>query len=54
MTIQNPGEIIYIPSKCKYTNYAIEDSYSMVKSLQSTGGLMEETDSLNLGAFHIN
>lgn len=54
MTIQNPGEIIYIPSNCKYTNYAIEDSYSMVKSLQSTGGLMEETDSLNLGAFHIN
>jgi hypothetical protein len=26
----------------------------MVKSFQSTGGLMEETDSLNLGAFHIN
>jgi len=31
MTIQNPGEIIYIPSHCKYSNYAIDDSFSLQK-----------------------
>ena len=31
MTLQNPGEIIYVPSDTKRACYAIEDSFSVVK-----------------------
>merc|ERR1712150_273801 len=37
MTIQNPGEIIYVPSHCKYSNYAVEDSFSFAKLMQTSG-----------------
>ena len=54
MTIQNPGEIIYIPSHCKYSNYAIEDSFSFIKLMQTTGGpVYPATNDINIGPFKI-
>ena len=32
MTLQNPGEIIYVPSGSKRASYAIQDSFSVIKS----------------------
>ena len=54
MTIQNPGEIIYIPSHCKYSNYAVEDSFSFIKLMQTTGGpVYPATNDNNIGPYKI-
>ena len=31
MTLQNPGDIIYVPSGTKRASYAVEDSFSVIK-----------------------
>ena len=36
MTLQNPGEIIYIPSSTKRASYAVEDSFSVTSKSVNT------------------
>ena len=39
MTMQDPGDIIYVPSMSKHSAYAVQDSFSVTRKQLTLGGL---------------